>query len=97
MSFDPIHLLRYPNLERPDFMLDDPLLPEMDWRDLERTWLKMASPANRYLVQDLVTAIWIESGKLPETHTFHRILATTVILAGPAFMDGSEEGPRTPT
>jgi hypothetical protein len=97
MSDDLIQLLHQSHLERPVFMTNDLLMSEMTWGDLERVWGKVSSPANRHLVADLVTAMWAESAHLHETHTFHRVLAATIILAGPAYGHGSGEGPATQT
>ena len=97
MTFDPAHLLQHPHRERPPFMLADSLMAETTWGDLERIWLRLASPPNKALVQDLVTALWKDSADLRDEHTLHRVLAATVILGGPAFIPGSEEGPVSET
>jgi hypothetical protein len=68
----------------------------LTWADLEQAWTELASPGNSALVKDFVTALWKEAEFLPEAHTLSRILAATVLLAGPACLPGSEEGPGTP-
>lgn len=92
-----LDLVHQRNLPRPDRMLQDPLMTRLTWEDLERAWADMASPGNALLVKDFVTALWKESDFLPETATLSRILAATVLLAGPACFPGSEEGPDTPS
>jgi hypothetical protein len=52
---------------------------------------ELASPGNAPLVNDFVTALWKEAEFLPETHTLGRILAATVLLAGPTCFPGSGE------
>ena len=85
------------NLQRPRNMLNDPLATWLTWGDLEAAWKELASPSNTPLVTEFVSALWKESGFLPETYTLKRILKATVLLAGPACFPGSEEGPATPT
>ncbi len=84
-------------LQRPRNMLNDPLATWLTWGDLEAAWKEVASPSNTPLVAEFVSALWKESGYLPETHTLKRILTATVLLAGPACFPGSGEGPATPT
>jgi hypothetical protein len=91
------HLLKTLAAERPERMSKDELVPTLTWADLEREWEAIASPANRHLVQDAVTALWKQSGWLPEAHTLSCILTATVLLAGPDCILGSREGPATPS
>ncbi len=89
--------LPQPKLPRPPLMLNDMLVTGLCWADLEEAWREIASPDNAPHVQDFVTAIWKESAFLPEAHTLQRILAATVLLAGPACFPGPGEGPITPS
>ena len=92
-----IDLLKFRQIPRQPRMLQDPLMTWLTWADLEEALTDLASPGNAPLVKDFVTALWKEAEFLPETHTLGRILAATVLLAGPACFPGSGEGPATPS
>lgn len=72
-------------------MSNDELVPNLTWADLEAELEAIASPANRHLVRDTVTAMWKQSGFLPDRHTLSCILAATVLLAGPACLPQAGE------
>jgi hypothetical protein len=78
-------------MNRPPNMLNDHLLADLTWGDLEEAWTEMVPESNRPLVRDFVTALWKESVVRPETHNLRRILAATALLAGSDLRPGLAE------
>lgn len=86
-------------------MLNDEVLSGLTWANLEEAFQEIASPANRPLVRNFVTALWADSnrisnenrGFLPECHTLVNILAASILLAGPGCFPGSWDAPASPS
>lgn len=85
-------------------MLNDDCLSGLTWADLEQALGEIASPANKSLVGDFVTALWAESSDrkavdrfLPESHTLVNVLRAATLLAGPECFPGSADGRASPS
>lgn len=78
-------------------MLNDEALNGLTWGDLERALGAIAAPANMPLARDVATALWKESQFLPEPMNLERVLAASILLAGPACFPGSSDEAPSPS
>lgn len=78
----PTFLIIGGKVSRPAHMLGDELISGATWGDLEQAWRSVASPANRLLVAEVVTALWKQSAVMGDAETLRQILSATLLLSG---------------